>query len=155
MTRLLACLLLTALIGPAASAFGARDRAEVIVPEGWQQIYNDWHFAPAVKIDGRVYLSGVVASPRDGDPEAGYRHAFEQISIILRASGASLNDIVEMTTFHTDLQAQLPAFTAVKDQFIRAPYPAWTAIGITELAVPDGIVEIKVIAHIAHLIKTD
>jgi enamine deaminase RidA (YjgF/YER057c/UK114 family) len=35
----------------------------------------------------------------------------------------------------------------VKDKYMQAPYPAWTAIGITELAFPGGLVEIKIIAR--------
>lgn len=136
----------------AAFADGARDRAQIIVPDRWKNTYENWHFAPAVKIDGRVYLSGVVAAPLNGDAKEGYRRAWQQIDAILRASGASLGDIVEMTTFHTRLQDQLADFMEVKDEYIRAPYPAWTAIGISELAVPEGIVEIKVIAHVADVV---
>jgi enamine deaminase RidA (YjgF/YER057c/UK114 family) len=36
----------------------------------------------------------------------------------------------------------------VKDRYLSAPYPAWTAIGISELAIPGGLVEIKVIARL-------
>ena len=127
----------------------ARERAEVIIPEGWQQIYENWQFAPALKIDNRIYVSGVVASPVDGDLEAGYRRAWQQIEGMLKQAGAGgLDDIVEMTTFHTDIAGHLPGFAEVKKEFIKAPYPSWTAIGTTGLAVPDGVVEIKVIAHL-------
>ncbi len=135
----------------AAKAEGARDRAEIIVPERMQRTYDAWHFAPAVKIDGRIYLSGVVATPKGGDLKAGYRRAWRQIEEVLQASGATLEDIVEMTSFHTALQDQLQDFMDVNDEFVRAPYPAWTAIGITELAVPQGVTEIRVIAHAPHL----
>jgi enamine deaminase RidA (YjgF/YER057c/UK114 family) len=36
----------------------------------------------------------------------------------------------------------------VKDHYMKPSYPAWTAIGITELALPGGLVEIKVIARL-------
>jgi len=42
------------------------------------------------------------------------------------------------------LQEHIGAFMKVKDEFIKEPYPAWTAIGITELAVPGARVEIRV-----------
>ncbi len=126
----------------------ARERAEVIIPDGWQQVYERWQFAPAVKIDNRVYVSGVVASPIEGDLAAGYRRAWRQIEGMLYQAGANLDDIVEMTTFHTDIAGHLPSFAEVKKEFIKAPYPSWTAIGTTGLAVPEGVVEIKVIAHL-------
>jgi len=54
-----------------------------------------------------------------------------------------------MTTFHVGLQRHLETFMKVKDRYVHPPYPAWTAIGITELAFPGGLVEIKVIARLA------
>ncbi len=127
----------------------ARERAEIVIPEGWQKIYENWKFAPALKIDNRIYVSGVVAAPRNGDLKEGYRRAWRIIEQMLVKAGASLDDIVEMTTFHTNLQDHLEGFGEVKNEFIKAPYPSWTGIGITELAVPNGIVEIKVIAHVS------
>ena len=44
-------------------------------------------------------------------------------------------------------EGNLEAFMAVKDRYVKAPYPAWTAIGITELAIPGGLVEIRVTAR--------
>ena len=127
----------------------ARERAEIIIPEGWQQVYENWQFAPALKIDNRIYVSGVVSAPVEGDLEAGYRRAWQAIDGILKQAGArGLDDIVEMTTFHTDIAGHLPGFAEVKKEFIKAPYPSWTAIGTTGLAVPEGVVEIKVIAHL-------
>ena len=35
----------------------------------------------------------------------------------------------------------------VKDEFVRTPYPAWTAVGVTELARPNGLIEVKVTAR--------
>ncbi len=132
----------------AADGHKARERAEIIIPDGWEEIYEDWKFAPALKIDNRIYVSGVVAAPQDGDLMAGYRRAWQTIEATLAKAGASLDDIVEMTTFHTNLSEHLTGFSEVKDEFIKAPYPSWTGIGISELAVPTGIVEIKVIAHV-------
>ncbi|WP_262692892.1 RidA family protein [Kordiimonas aestuarii] len=129
-------------------AEGARDRADVIVPEGWQNAYENWHYAPAVKIDGRIYVSGVVSVPRDGDMKAAYRQAWQAIGSLLEEAGSSLDDIVDITTFHTNLRPEFPEFTAVKDEFIRKPYPAWTAIGVDSLLMPEANVEIKVIAHL-------
>ena len=36
----------------------------------------------------------------------------------------------------------------VKDRFIKDPFPAWTAIGTTELALPGALVEIRVTARV-------
>jgi enamine deaminase RidA (YjgF/YER057c/UK114 family) len=46
------------------------------------------------------------------------------------------------------LQQNLGKFMKVKDKYLSKPYPAWTAIGITELAVPGGLVEVKATARL-------
>ena len=67
---------------------------------------------------------------------------------MLTAAGASIGDIVDLTTFHVGLHANIRTFTKVKDRYVSAPYPAWTAIGISELAFPGGLVEIKAVARL-------
>jgi hypothetical protein len=36
----------------------------------------------------------------------------------------------------------------VKDEFMPAPHPAWTAVGTTGLLLETGVVEIQMIAHL-------
>jgi enamine deaminase RidA (YjgF/YER057c/UK114 family) len=104
-----------------------------------------------VKDGNRLYCSGVIGVGPDGkasaDPETQFTQAFESLQSVLTAASLSFADVIEMTTFHVDLRKNLPAFMKVKDRYMQAPYPAWTAIGITELAFPGGLVEIKVIAR--------
>lgn len=124
-----------------------------IIPPSQQSLYDNYHFAPAV-IDGKhLRCSGVIGIKLDGgsvstDPSTQFTQAFDNLTEVLEAGGASLADITEMTTFHVGLQAHLGAFMAVKDQYLKEPYPAWTAIGITELAIPGGLVEIRVTARL-------
>lgn len=128
------------------------DIKDVVIPKGMEAYYKDFHFAPAIKDAGRLYCSGVIGVGPDGkasaDPETQFTQAFEQLKSVLAAAGASLAEVVEMTTFHVGLQKNLPAFMKVKDRYLSEPYPAWTAIGIAELAFPGGLVEIKVIARL-------
>ena len=74
-----------------------------------------------------------------------FADAFVQLAAVLKAAGSSVDDIVDMTSFHTDM-SQLGDFMAAKDAALSEPWPAWTAIGCTELAIPDGLAEIKVTA---------
>ena len=57
-------------------------------------------------------------------------------------------DVVEMTTYHTDM-ALLGTFMKIKDEYVAEPYPAWTAIGCTQLALPGALVEIRAQAHVS------
>jgi enamine deaminase RidA (YjgF/YER057c/UK114 family) len=49
-------------------------------------------------------------------------------------------------TFHTDLRGEMKAFSQVKDEFFTERYPSWTAVGVTQLALPELLVEIRAVA---------
>ena len=80
------------------------------------------------------------------DPEAQFATAFEALSAILAEAGASLADIVELTTYHVDIARHIPTFMRVRDLYLSDPWPAWTAIGVSELIVPGGLMEIRAVA---------
>jgi enamine deaminase RidA (YjgF/YER057c/UK114 family) len=118
-----------------------------------EPFYEQWHFAPAVRDGNRLYCSGVIGIGADGnaaaDPATQFTRAFELVGAVLAAAGVGFEDVVDMTTFHVGLHAHLAAFTQVKDRFVREPYPAWTAIGVSELAVPGALVEIQIVARLS------
>lgn len=103
------------------------------------------------KLRERLVVSGQVGSHTDGTPEPDFqkqvRLAFENLKATLTAAGCTFDDIVDVTTFHTDPEQQLNDVMAVKQEiFAHPPYPNWTAVGVTWLAGFDF--EIKVIARI-------
>ena len=112
---------------------------------------DQWHFSPVVASGGFVFLSGVTGVRPDGslseDPETQFRDAFSFVEANLAAADLDFGDVVEMTTYHVGLRQHLPAFTKVKDAFVVPPYPAWSAIGVTELITEGTLVEIRVIAR--------
>ena len=63
------------------------------------------------------------------------------------SSDTSDDDIIDTTLYLVELQKNTAAMAKVKDEFIKAPYPASTWIGITELVIPGARAEIKVIAR--------
>ena len=148
---LLSALALTVLAASPALA-GARQEAQVNMPkdERARKIREEWGFADSVRHGDTLYLSGIVVSLRPGetDLEAAYARGFDRISAILEAAGASWDDVVDMTTYHTDVSGQLDAIVKVKHRYVKAPFPAWTAIGITRLIPDTGIAEIKVVAKV-------
>lgn len=140
------------LAAPVAAQQGARDRATVLMSEekqgrGFQVEYG---YADAVVIDGTAYLSGVVVGPGPGgDLAAGYEQAFRHLGRILERAGSSWRDVVDMTSYHTDLPKQLKPMSEVKARYITEPFPAWTAIQVVRLVPDGGITEIKLVARIA------
>lgn len=130
----------------------ARDPANVLMPENpearaFQEAVG---YATAVIAGDTIYLSGVVAGPGAGESDLapGYERAFAHIAATLARAGASWDDVVDITTFHTDLAAHIDGFAAVKNRHVKAPFPAWTAIGVTRLYEPTAVVEIKVVARV-------
>lgn len=124
---------------------------DVVFPAGRQALYENHRYSAAVRSDGFLFVSGTVGSREDGSPEPDFetqvRLAFKNLEAILRAAGASLDDIVDVTSFHTDPERQFETVLAVKDEvFPEKPYPNWTAIGVNWLAGFDF--EIKVIARL-------
>jgi enamine deaminase RidA (YjgF/YER057c/UK114 family) len=146
-----------------------------VIPPALQGVYDAWHFAPAVVHNGLIHCSGMIGTSPDGEPIAGndfagarrtletegaalaavvairdpaaqFAAAFEGIAAVLAHAGASLADVIEMTTYHVDIHTHMATFMAVKDRYIVAPYPAWTAVGVSDLAIPGGLLELKVIA---------
>lgn len=122
--------------------------------ERW--FYDNLHFSPVRRAGDTLYLSGVVVYPRDGETDfpAAVRRAFENIRAQLESAGSDFGHVVMLQTFHVwespfgggDKSRQFEAFAAVKDEFVKAPYPAWTAVGVTELLPEQGVVEIQVTA---------
>ncbi len=126
--------------------------AEPVVPESQKAFYDQFHFAPGVKDGNRLFCSGQIGIGPEGrppkDPEAPIDLAFQGVAAVLREAGVDFAYIIEMTTYHVGLREHLATFSKVKDRYITAPYPAWSAIGVAELAFPGALVEIRVIAHL-------
>lgn len=123
----------------------------IVVPEWMQPMYDAHHFAPAV-IDGdHLRCSGMMGLRPDltlpAEPLAQFTLAFENLRGLLAEAGLTFADVVDITSYHVGLQQHIQAFGAVKDQFVAAPYPAWTAVGVTELAM-GALVEIKIVARV-------
>jgi len=137
---------------PAAAHAGSRQQATVLLSEDPEErkFQQDWGYADAVVTGDTVYLSGVVAGLRSGetDLKLAYDRAFARIGKVLERSGASWDDVVDITSFHTDLTTQMPAIVAVKKKYMRDPPPAWTAIGVSRLIPDRGITEIKMVAKL-------
>lgn len=143
---------LAALALPFAAPAAAREPGDVIMPvdpeaRAFQEAVG---YADAVIAGDMIYLSGVVAVPAGEGAaglDAGYDRAFKTIAATLARAGAGWDDVVDITTFHTDLAAHIDGFAAVKNRYVKAPFPAWTAIGVSRLYEPTAVVEVKVIAR--------
>jgi enamine deaminase RidA (YjgF/YER057c/UK114 family) len=127
-------------------------QSDLVIPASMKAMYEQFHFAPAVRANGMLLCSGQIGTGSNGRPQADpteqFTAAFEAVKAVLAEAGLDFADVVEMTTYHVDLQKHIGAFMAVKDRYVSEPFPAWTAIGITELAFPGGLAEVRVVAKL-------
>lgn len=122
-----------------------------IFPKNRHALYEEHGYSAAIQSKDLLFVSGQVGSLENGQPEPDFekqvRLAFQNLSATLEAAGCSFDDIVDVTTFHTDPEQQFETIMKVKaDIFKNKPYPNWTALGVNWLAGFDF--EIKVIARI-------
>ena len=125
-------------------------KRRLINPPGTERIYENWQFSQAVRVGDTVWVSGQVGAGGDGIPEKiedQARIAFESLRGVLEASGASLGDEVELVTYHTDM-SEMGGVSTVKAEFFPKDYPAWTAVGVTGLALAALRLEVKATAVI-------
>lgn len=129
----------------------AKHAKRVIVPDTMKANYEQLHFAPAVRDGKRLFCSGQTGNAADGslaeDPATQFAQAWDNVRTVLEAGGSSLDDIIEITSYHVGFSQHIAAFMKAKDAVVSEPYPAWTAIGVSELAF-GALAEIRVIARV-------
>ena len=123
---------------------------QAIIPKGMETVYEKIHYAPAVRVGNTIYVSGQIGRDENMQlvegREAQIVQAFENLKKVLAAGGAAMDDIVDLTSFHTDMR-DLPLFMEIKDRYMTRDFPAWTAIGAASLCGVAGyIIEIKAVA---------
>lgn len=126
-------------------------KREAIFPANRHALYEAHGYSAAIRSGELLFVSGQVGSREDGSAEPNFERqverAFGNLKAVLEAAGGGFDDIVDVTTFHTDPESQFETIMKVKGRiFTEAPYPTWTAIGVNWLAGFDF--EIKVIARI-------
>ena len=102
--------------------------------------------------EGRVlHISGHVSQDADGrtvgqgDMEAQTRQVLENIRDVLTSVGGTMDDVVKVTVFVTDV-AEISKIHAVRSEFFNKPYPASTLVQVAQLIDPDWLIEIEAVA---------
>ncbi len=131
-------------------ADGPQSRRNAVVPASWSAFYAATGIPAAVRSGDVLRLTGHTGDRADGtfsnDPEAQTRQTFQNVALTLSAAGLQWSDVVEITTYRVGLRAQADVALRVAAEFLDAPYPAWTDVGITELFEPDALFEMSCVA---------
>jgi enamine deaminase RidA (YjgF/YER057c/UK114 family) len=136
---------------------------EVVLPdEASKKAHDEYRYAAARRVGDMVYLSGVIVGrgPGEGNDVAAFklqtRRALERLRRNLDAAGSDFQHVVMINSFHVwhgpnfngTRDEQFAAFEQVIGEFMKPPYPAWTAVGTTGLLSDGGIVEVQLIARV-------
>jgi enamine deaminase RidA (YjgF/YER057c/UK114 family) len=140
---------LSALLLPLACAIASAQppAREHLAPKGWEDSYYRIHYTPVVRIGDRVIVSGIPALEGNTEEEQ-IRWAFEQLKLHLEAAGASMDDVVELQSFHVardhaEFRKRIATVLKVHGEFFHDRYPAWTAVGTTALYSEGAPMEIR------------
>lgn len=109
-------------------------------------------YSQAIKVGSAVYLSGQIPlDPKtmllvSGDMEAQIARVFENLQAVCVAAGGSLQNIVKLNIFLTDL-SHFALVNEIMAKYFQQPYPARAAIGVASLpkgaeVEMDGILEL-------------
>ncbi|MDX1572450.1 MAG: RidA family protein [Methylophaga sp.] len=109
-------------------------------------------YSQAIKVGDVVYLSGQIPlvpetmTVIEGDFATQTRRVFDNLSAVAEAAGGSLQDVVKLNIFLTDL-SHFGTVNEIMAEYFQQPYPARAAIGVASLpkAVP---VEMDAIMHL-------
>lgn len=95
-------------------------------------------YSQAVRSGNTVYVSGQIPlvpetmQVVDGDVVAQIKQVFDNLSAVCEAGGGSLNDIVKLTVYLTDLK-DFGHVNEVMAGYFKEPFPARAAIGVAQL----------------------
>jgi 2-iminobutanoate/2-iminopropanoate deaminase len=117
------------------------------VPEPAGGIYTN-----CIVVGDQVFLSGMTAGGPDGKPvgdgfEGQARTVFTKIKHLLEAAGATMDDMVKMTVYVTDMSKR-PELGKVRSEFFPRAKPCSTLVEISKLAGPELLIEIDATAVI-------
>ncbi|MGO1275424.1 RidA family protein [Corynebacterium variabile] len=115
-----------------------------------QNLDND--LCQAVVANGVVYLRGQIGQDLDtrenvgvGDVEAQAEKAMANIAMLMDEAGGTLEDIVKVTVYLTDIRFREPVYR-VMGRWLKGVHPVSTGIVISALARPEWLVEIDATA---------
>jgi enamine deaminase RidA (YjgF/YER057c/UK114 family) len=129
-----------------AGETAAPPKLQALTPEGAPAAAPG--YSPGILAEGRraLFISGQGPKDLKADMETQMRQTFDRLGLILKAAGASFKHVALLRAYFVHLKRDLPAYRKVRLGYLVKPYPASTAVGVTELAIPGLEVEIEAVA---------
>ena len=83
-----------------------------------------------------------------GDFDAQAEQAFRNLARVLEAGGSSMERVVKVTIFLTDMASNFEKVVELRRRWFRPPYPADTIVEVRSLYLPEVEIEIEAIAAV-------
>ncbi len=103
------------------------------------------------RVGNTIYVAGQLPYDKDGnlvgvgDIRAQARRVLENLRKVVEAGGGTMDQVVKLTVFVTDVRYREP-YGEVRSEFFGANPPASTLVQISNLAIPDALIEIEAVA---------
>ena len=113
--------------------------------------YEPFRLSQGFRVGDLLFISGQAAIDERGqvvgagDFDAQAEQTFSNLRRVLEAGGSSLDRVVKVTIFLTDM-ANFPKVVDLRGKWFSHPYPADTIVEVTSLALPELEIEIEAIA---------
>ncbi|MEZ5565048.1 MAG: RidA family protein [Gammaproteobacteria bacterium] len=110
-----------------------------------------FRIASGYRVGDLVITSGQAAIDESGklvgigDFDAQAAQTFSNLKRVLEAGGSSLEQVIKVTIYLTDMQ-HFPKIVELRGQYFRAPWPADTIVEVRSLALPELMIEIEATA---------
>jgi len=101
-----------------------------------------------VYVSGQVSLDAAGKVVGAGDVGAQARQVFENLKTVLAAANATLEDVVKITVFMTDLTG-LSAFRKLRNEYFPKDPPASSLVQVAGLVLPELLIEIEAVAVVS------
>jgi enamine deaminase RidA (YjgF/YER057c/UK114 family) len=123
---------------------------EAIVSPIWQQFFDESGVPAAIRDGDTLYVTGHTGEDDDltfsPDPEHQIRRTFLNLAQTLALAGTDWSEVVDLHSFHVGLRDQAEALQRVAEEFLAKPFPAWTAVGVSELWDEGSVIEMSCVA---------
>lgn len=113
--------------------------------------YEPFRLALGYRVGDFLFVSGQAAIDENGqvvgvgDFDAQAEQTFRNLKRVLEAGGSSLENVVKVTIFLTDM-GNFSKIVELRGKWFTPPYPADTIVEVTSLALPELEIEIEAIA---------
>ena len=125
-------------------------RRLAIVSPIWEKFFEDTSVPAAIRDGNTLYVTGHTGEDDDltfsPDTEHQIRRTFLNIAQTLAQAGTDWSEVVEIVSYHVGLRSQAEPLLAVSHEFLAEPFPAWSAVGVSELWDEGSVVEMSCVA---------